>query len=244
MNKEVESKASRHHDLIQEQNKKEQIKNRGDSKFEAKKKKIEQDEKRKQMLKLNLEQSNSVSSPTNLVDNVSNLKKMKRRNNTEKVEKEVNISNDDNDTIDDKESYQSNLKEMIDKLNDLKYKTNEWQKTNENIVDYGDSYMRKKRTEKERSKERTDSLVKGGKQSVLQESKKVQRGRDANGSEDKSRDKSADSIKLDKSKSRSESPDIIKNYENQSSIISETQMIYSEDMNHGQNKSSSFMNNN
>lgn len=76
MNKEVESKASRHHDLIQEKQMKEQIKQRGESKLEIKKKQIEKDQKKKEMLKLYEEQSKS---PTDLDNNVSNLKKKMKK---------------------------------------------------------------------------------------------------------------------------------------------------------------------
>lgn len=179
MNREVESKASRHHDLIQEKQKNEQIKKRAETKLEIKKKKIEEEEKKKLMHRLSLDKNNSLQSPTDINKNVSNLKKMKRKH-TEVVELEdQRLNDDDNDTIDDKESYQSNLKEMIDKLNDLKYKTSEWQKTNENIVDQDDTYLRNKRREKERSKERTENLIKD----------KGKHGR-KDGSNDKLKDKS------------------------------------------------------
>lgn len=118
---------------------------------------------------------------------------------------------------------------MIDKLNDLKYKTNEWQKTNENIVDQGDSYMRKKRREKTRSKERTDSLVKDKQAHKDKDTRALgYGGRDSSNGKFNEKEKSiTDSIQLDQS--RSQSPDIIKN-DNQSSLISETQILYSEDM--------------
>jgi hypothetical protein len=58
---------------------------------------------------------------------------------------------------------------MIDKLNDLKNRTTDWQKTNENIVDWNDSYMRNKRLEPQKSRERTESLNKS--RSVTQQNR-------------------------------------------------------------------------
>lgn len=108
---------------------------------------------------------------------------------------------------------------MIDKLEDLKNKTNEWQKNNDSIVDYGDKYMRNKRLEKEKSKEHSDNLLKSKKDKLsTSQNYKYSLDKGAN----KSNDSKSNSPDL-KIKSRKSDHDDLQN-----SIASETQIIYDE----------------
>lgn len=140
MNKDVDSKVNKHHDILQEKQMKEQIRNREETKMEVFKKKQQEADikknKNKNIGKLfNTKEAEQTSPDIN--SNVTNLKKMKKKPNDEpKIkEKEQNQSTDTAGIQEEKAVQQSNLKEMIDKLEDLKNKTNEWQKNSDSIVD-------------------------------------------------------------------------------------------------------------